>query len=263
MKNRLNVLLLLLSLSLCNHSYGQLSPPGMGVVHTAEWFALGLQQKLDAAGRIKSMTYLGMGRTSNPDNYNPSQRPSIWVLNQEVSHRYSKHWQYSLALSYRRQHRYALLPPFESETPDFKQELRFYGRYSYILENTRLKFASTLRQELRLFYTPEFHAWESNLQFRTRLKAKLTVNLDQHKTHQVLSSLEMLLSMSHSQTNQEEWDTFDYKESRFCFYYAYSPQRTPVTVHIGYMNDFIGKKVFTNAHYLALDLIVKNPFGKH
>lgn len=59
--------------------FSQISPPGLGKAHTADWFALGIRQDLDTLD-IKgwqSLSYVGMGRKSNPDNYDPHYKPAI------------------------------------------------------------------------------------------------------------------------------------------------------------------------------------------
>src|SRR6478609_6797214 len=104
----------------------QISPPGLGVAHTAQWVALAVRQKLDSANTKQLVSYVGLGRISNPDDYNPVEKSAIFVLNQEFYNQFREHWQYSLALSYRNQREYESVPPYEEGVPSAKQEFRIY-----------------------------------------------------------------------------------------------------------------------------------------
>ena len=75
-----------------------------------------------------------------------------------------------------------------------------------------------------------------------------------------MGSAEALFSITND--SSKGWGKPDYKESRFCLYYCYSPDDFPVTFDIGYMNDLIGYgSHITDASYLAVDIIIKNPFS--
>ncbi|MEZ4891167.1 MAG: hypothetical protein R2779_11655 [Crocinitomicaceae bacterium] len=58
----------------------QISPPGLGRATAASWFALGISQKLDTIeGKgWQSMSYIGLGRISNPDNYAIFKNKLCW-----------------------------------------------------------------------------------------------------------------------------------------------------------------------------------------
>lgn len=255
------LLILLCSVPLVTTLTAQISSPGLGKANTAVWTAMGLRQALDSAGRRQSVSYLGMGRASKPSNYNPVQRTVLLVLNQEFYNQFHRHWQYSLALSYRRQNQYSAAPPYEQENPKYKQEFRVYGRYSYILKNSERKLVLTLRQELRKFVNTDFKNAEEDLQFRTRLRAQFTTNIGHGKTHKIILSTESLFAANRENRELKKWSNFAYGESRFCLYYSFSPMRSPFVFDVGYMNDLIGTKTLTMVHCLAIDVILENPFG--
>ncbi|MCB9188140.1 MAG: DUF2490 domain-containing protein [Flavobacteriales bacterium] len=255
-------LLLITSFLIQNYIYGQISSPGLGKTNTADWIAFGVRQELDTIeGKgWQSMTYAGLGRKSNPDNYNLFYKPAIFIVNQEFYHQFHNDWQYSLALSYRRQDEYFDTPPYEHETPRIKQEFRIYGRFSYIFKTPRIKFIPTFRQEFRKFCSPDFKNITENFQLRSRLRLQLTVYLDKNKTHRLIASSEQLFSVS-KETTSNTWTNFNYRESRFSFYYSISPQALPLIFSLGYMNNLVGNKTTFDAHYLAFDIIVENPFN--
>ncbi len=238
----------------------QISPPGMGLTKTAGWFAAGLRQDLDTLGRWQSMSYAGIGRKSAPGSYNPVLKPAIAVVNQEFYHQVCKRWQYSFALSYRRQDEYRKTPPYEHSNPSIKQEFRLYGRWSYMLQTARIKLTTTVRQEFRKFYTPDFRKPDENFQLRSRFRVQLAVNLDTKKTHRLIAGSEQLFSISR-EGYPIIWTDFAYHESRFSLYYSFSPPSASITLSAGYMNNLIRHDQSYPAHYLALDIVFINPFS--
>lgn len=249
------ILLTLLFVIDCN---AQLSPPGLGTTQSAFWSALGVSEKLDS--KNTSVTYLGLGRISDPEgDADPFKKPSILVLNEEIFHKLNNHLQYSYAVSYRRQDQYESQVPYDLETMAIQQEFRLYARLSYTAMLGDAKWKTTYRQEVRKFFTPDFENVEDDLQLRSRFKTQVSLPLDMDHENSLLGSAEALFSISHDAA--QGWGGYEYKESRFCFYYSYAPDNLPVTFDIGYMNDLVGhghhKK---DANYLALDIILENPF---
>ncbi len=243
-------------------SFSQISPPGLGKANTADWFALGIRQKLDAIeGKgWQSMSYIGLGRKSNPDNYDPFYKSAILVVNQEFYHQFHKDWQYSLALSYRIQDAYLDKVPYEHDTPNLKQEFRLYSRLSYIFSTSRIKLVPTFRQEFRKYYSPDFQNNNENFQFRSRFRLQLTANLDNKKQHRLTLGSELLLSISKENT-PDTWTDFNYRESRFSLYYSFSPKTLPFIFSVGYMNNLVGYKNPYKVHYLAFDIVIESPFN--
>lgn len=241
-------------------AYSQVSPPGLGAAKAASWFAFGLKQRFGRSKKWQSMSYIGMGRKSNPDNDAPFLKPAIWVLNQEFYHQFHPNWQYSMALSYRKQNEYNDDPPYGQTQAGYKREWRLYGRMAYSRSSERLKFTTTLRQELRTFVHPLAEAAGELLQLRSRLKFQLAVNLDKRKIHRLIAGYESLFSVSRID-QADAWTPFRYQESRFTLYYAVSPLNMPFTIDLGYMNDLVGFKSPYSVHYLALDVVFNNPLG--
>lgn len=256
---KVTVIVILIVLA-TQYANAQISPPGLGKTNVASWFAFGIRQSLHPTIKAQSFTYIGFGRISNLSNYNPFQKPAIFVINQEFYHQFDKHWQYSLAFSYRRQDEYEFTSGPLQEYPVIQQEFRLYGRYSYLLEGRRLKLIGTFRQEVRKFFNNDFSEAEDNWQFRTRLRTQLAITLDQKKLFKMVISAEALFSIVH-QEHPLRWNNFNYKESRFCLFFSYAPQQLPLVFDIGYMNNLVGTEnnIF-DAHYLAVGIIWENPF---
>lgn len=248
-----------------NSCLSQISPPGLGSANMANWNAVGIRQELDTIeGKgWQSISYIGIGRKSNPNNYNPIYKQAILVLNEEIYHQFHKTWQYSFAMSYRRQDEYDKNVPYDYVSPKLKQEFRLYSRLSYIFKTSRLKIVPTIRQEFRKFYSPNFTNVQENFQLRSRFRIQLSINLDNKKHHRLIASSEQLFSISkYNSTNN--WNIFDYRESRFSLYYSYSPKTLPVILSVGYMNNLVGSKNKYDVNYFAFDIIFENLFkDKH
>ena len=231
----------------------------MGRAQACDWMAIGLRQDLDTLKKWQSVTYVGMGRKSNPDNENPFYKPALWVFNQEFYHKFRQNWQYSFALSYRQEREYSSWYPYDQATPGTEQEFRIYGRFFYVLKTPRIKFVPTIRQEFRKFYNPDFSNASENFQLRTRLRLQLTVNLDKQKQHRLIGSAEELFSIAEN-SQPRYWSDFAYHESRFNLYYSYSPPKLHLIFDVGYMYNLVGAQNPYGVHYLAFDIIVENPF---
>lgn len=207
------------------------------------------------------MTYIGLGRKSQPDTYDPLYQPAIFVVNQEFYRQLSTAFQYSVALSYRKQNQYLSEPPYQNASPDTKQEFRAYGRFAYNLQTAKLKFAATFRQEFRKFHSASVEKQQEDLQLRSRLKLQLSTYLDPEKQHSLSGSTELLFGISKEKL-PASWTGFAYQETRFTAYYSLAPKATPLVFSVGYMNDLIGTTKPHSVHYLAFDIVVKNPFSK-
>ncbi len=238
--------------------FAQFSPPGLGNTNTAAWFALGMKQKLSSNKKIESATFIGIGTISNPNNYNLFQKPSIYVLNEEITHQFKPNWKYSIATSYRWQNKYNSSPPYALEEPNARQEIRFYSRFTYSKSFRKIKYSLGYRPEIRFFYNPDFTTPTEKLEFRSRLRGKIRLNLNAAKTKKISTSAEILLATSKT----TQWNTFQYKESRFCLYYSVTIPKQKITFNMGYMNNVLGKKFNKDVHYLAFDVVFKNPFQK-
>lgn len=244
-------------------SNAQISPPGLGKSNNASWFAFGIKQALDTVHKKESTTYIGIGRKSTPDDNDPFNKMAVLVLNQEFSNRYAKHWQYSYAVSYRRQNEYESTAPYDAADPSIKQEFRIYGTYAYLTGSNKLKWKTTFRQEFQKFFNPDFTKSYEDYRLRTRLKTQLNLDLGTEKIHRLIASAEVLFSTSKKFKPTNEWTNFEYKDSRFGLYYQITPRDIPFTFDFGYGYNLIGKGSKTSGvNYLAIDVVWNNPFGK-
>ncbi len=240
-------------------SFSQISPPGLGESKIGQWSAVGIRQNLNDKNNWESMTYTGWGNKSG-ETSNPYHKKGIWVLNQEFYHKLKNNWQYSIAISYRRQTEYEK-DEFEEETEAIQQEFRAYARLNYTIKLGKLSIIPTVRQEVRTFYDDNFSPTDDNLQLRSRFRVQFAYNLDQEKKHRIMASSEQLWSTKRDFATKD-WSKLSYQESRFLLYYSFSPQKMPLQFNVGYMNNLLGAKNPHAVHYIAFDVIAKNIFSK-
>lgn len=248
----------LLTLFFFQNLNAQISPPGLGDSKFVSWTAFAIKQNLDTLGKKQVVVYTGIGRLSNPNEFNPLKKQGIVVLNAEFYHQFTRSFQYSFALSYRDQNEYGANAPYAQSDPLFRQEFRCYGRFSHSLERGRFKLVNTIRAEWRTFFEPDFDWWEEDFQLRFRYRVQATFLLNETGRNKIIISAEPLVSTTHDHL-QHNWEMIGYRESRFCFYFSHKFKNAPLTVDLGYMDDLVNHKSIS---YASVDLIWSNPFGK-
>lgn len=241
--------------------FGQLTPPGLGSnSHLNAWFAIGLDQKLDSAGRFSSMTYFGLAGQSTAENTNAFEHLGILVVNQEVKFKFLPVWSVSLAASYRHQNEFEKTTPYLAAEDRFKQEFRIYSR---ITKSWQKKWIPSIaiRQEYRRFYDPEFRDWKISSAFRSRLKFQSEFNLISSKRLTALVGAEFLFSTEFQELTQT-WQHFQYGETRLSAIVSYHSKNHSITYNLGYMNDLLhvpaGEK---SVHYISASIVFTNIFN--
>ncbi|MNJ86303.1 hypothetical protein D3C87_37950 [compost metagenome] len=252
--------ILLLVLFFSSFSFGQLTPPGLGSNSKLNsWFALGLDQQLDSAGRFSSMTYFGIAGQSTVDNVNIFDRLGILVFNQEMKFKFRPIWNVSLAASYRHQNEFQKTYPYLAAEDRFKQEFRIYSR---ITKNWKKKWIPSIafRQEYRRFYDPEFREWEVSSAFRSRLKFQSEFALISSEKLTAIVGTEFLFS-TEFQEDTQSWQHFQYGETRLSAIFSYHTNNNRISYNLGYMNDLLhvpaGNK---SVHYISASIVFKNIF---
>lgn len=248
--------MVLLCIGLINISplEAQITPPGMGNINAAAWYAIGVNQHLNAEKTIISHTYIGFGSTSDSTDYKAFKNPTLYVINQEISHHFSPHWKYSGAISYRWKNLY---PPKSDPSPTSNQEIRLFTRLHYLqtINNIHLTFAA--RTEYRAFLNPDGSPANESQQFRLRIAGKIAIPIHPTANQKIVSTTEVFLATSKT----HQWSAFGYQDIRFTIYYAFDINPLNAQFHIGYMNDLIGTELLTDSQYLSLDIIFDDPFS--
>lgn len=237
----------------------QISPPGMGDIAHASWFALGLKQSLNESESVESMTYLGLGYSKMNETDELYNDPAIIVINQEFYHQLNTNWKLSYAASYRNQWEKNIDLDSDNNPREKQREMRLYSRISYTTNLGKVRLTQTARQEARKFVDENWKNTENHFQLRSRLKTQAAVNLDEDNQHALTAGAEVLFSTSKNNLSHD-WSKFKYKESRFTFFYTYHPKETPIAISLGYMNNLIKNTSTHSVHYASFDVVWENPF---
>jgi len=246
---------------LCSNSFSQIFPDAVGEAKNAFWLATGFKQDILKTNvpLLTSSTSIGIGRKSNPDNFNLFQKHQSFILKESLSVRLKPKWKMSLGLGYYKTRRYHDEAPFELLETPVQHEFRLSVTPTFQWTKNRFSMAANLSQEFRKYFAPKAGSINDDIQFRTRFRLLFSVNLDKEKVHKLVATSEQLFSISKDK-NPEQWTDFNYRESRFCFYYSLSPKNWHVTFDLGYMYNLIEGEKRLGVHYLAFDVVVKNLF---
>ncbi len=239
-------------------SFGQLTPPGLGSDSRLNlWSVIGLDQKLDSAGKFSSVTYFGIAGKSTVENVNVFERLGIFVINEEVKYRFKPGWNASLAASYRHQNEFEKTVPYLAAEDRFKQEFRVYSRITKSWEKKWIP-AVAFRQEFRKFYDPGFRDWAVSAAFRSRFKFQSEFRLIPSNRLLLIAGCEFLFSTEFQESTQR-WKHFEYGETRLSAVISYRNPSNQVSYHLGYMNDLLhvpaGQK---SVHYISMGILFKN-----
>lgn len=256
----LRILLLAVGL-LPVRTVAQIGPPGMGVVKSASWFAMGITQQLDTAGDIRWNAYVGHGRCSTSQQGMPWQRQAIQVFDQLITYRFHSQWQVGAGASLRFQQRYSDSDPFDRITPP-RDEVRLHARIMHGWPIGRWRMQLTLKQELRRFFTPDLQPWKEDIEWRTRFKVQAEHALGQQGGRKVVCSLEELFAMDHVRGAQDAWTSMGYRETRASVYVVQRMANDRMEVALGGMADLVRGADQAICPYLAMSLTWRDPFGR-
>lgn len=256
------ILLITLISLMVQSSFSQVIPPGMGKTNLINWVAGSIKTDIDTVKNWNSNSYIGIGTSSHPDNYNPFQKMKMLVVNQAFQHKFGRNWSVSVEAMYARENRYDSNAPFEVSSDPIKHEFRLYGRLSYTWKiGKRVELTPTYRQEFQKYFAHDFKNANETFRHRSRFRIKLGINVSTDRRHKIILFSEQLFSSSFLLSTQK-WTSFQYKDSRFALYYSVKPKHTPITLNIGYMNNLIGTKKPWFTHFVALDVVWKIPYRK-
>lgn len=240
----------------------QISPPGLSHTRLASWMAIGLDQSFGNHKAWQSVSYLGYGWMSHPKgNYRIFEKPSMFIVNEEMKRKLSEHMSVTAALSYREQYLYKKDAPYHKADPAVRKELRVYGKLAYGWKTGKTKWNLDFRPEYRTFFLPAFEAGDTRNAVRARFKLKSTTALSGNREHFLILSAESLFQNERTEfQEQSDWSGFFYDDSRFCVYYRYAPEGWPLYAEIGYMNNLTEKHPTYSMHHIGLDIVFKDIF---
>lgn len=243
----------------------QISPPGLDNTNTVLWGALGINQNIGT--KWFNQSYVGLSRCSDPNNSALLSKQAIYVIEQQTYRKFGSHWQLGFCLSLRGQNMYSDDPPYESEDPALRREIRYYLRLFYRHKVNRFSFAYSIRPEWRNFYSPDWSNFYANPKaLRYRIKGQAGLSVGPSGKASVILANELLFTQQEQRqpSGDLSWTTITWAEDRISVYYRYPISKQRVVVDVGMMQQLnFSKGTFVdNFVHFAFDILFIDPFGK-
>ena len=253
-------------------AYSQIGAEAQGG-KTTMWLAVGLDNELSK--RWLSVTDLGYGRHSDPNNYELSKRLGLNVITQDFVYRLNEHWDINLSFGYWRRNFYEETKPYdEKQAPyQFRNELRPYQRLTYLHDLQNIKLSHTLRVDYRFYYDQDFkNKWTTPFEFRLRYLEKWKFPLSKSQKDWFIVIDEVLTSIDRNSSSNEavlhkKWSAYQLTENRLSFYYRRMAFNKKIDLDFGIMHQYWRENGalngFTTSFNLMIDLIIRDPFSKN
>ncbi|MGZ3921030.1 MAG: DUF2490 domain-containing protein [Bacteroidia bacterium] len=231
---------------------------------TSIWAAIGIDQELST--KWLSVTDIGYGRHSDPDNYNFTKRIGLNVLTQDFIYKPSEHWRFALSFGYWKRYFYSDDPPYDNRTTpySFRNEVRPFQKIIYHHSIGNIKLTHTLRTDFRFYYNQYFtDNWTTLFEFRLRYMENWKFPLSQNKKNWFIAVDEILSAVDLVRKN---WSPYQLTENRFSLYYRRSFPKHKADLDLGimhqYWRDKPGTSGFNTSYNLMIDIIFIDPFSK-
>lgn len=246
-------------------AHAQISPPGLDNTNTVLWGSVGIDQNFGK--KWFSRTYAGGSRFSDPNNMSLLKKQAIYVIEQQTYRTFNKHWQLGFCISLRGQNMYSEDPPYDSEIPSLRREIRYYMRLYYRHQVGKLSFAYSLRPEWRNFYSPDWSNYYTQPKgLRYRAKAQVSIPLNVEKTNSLIFMNELLFveKQKRQPNGSLAWTPFALSEDRICVYFRHEFEKEKITFDIGVMQqlNFTKGVLQDDFVHFAFDILFIDPFTK-
>lgn len=237
------------------------------------WSALGIDQEINA--NWISITDIGYGKHSDPNNRLLMKRAGLNVITQDFVHKInSSSWQISLSFGYWKRNTYSDTPPYNMrENPfQFRNEIRPYSKLKYTGNFSKLEYSHTFRTDYRFYFIQNFsNSWPTPFEFRFRIMETLKLPLTANKKNYFILVDEVLSAIDkkqdkHTNVLTENWTEYQFTENRLSAYYKRTFINQKMELDLGIMHQYWrekpGEKNFNTTINFMIDLIVKDPFGE-
>jgi len=236
------------------------------------WLALGIDQKISK--RWLSVTDIGYGRHSDPNNNALVKRQGLNVLTQDFIYKANTHWHFAFSIGYWRRDFYDDNIPYNSRNypQQFRNEIRPFQKayYSHSLKN--IIITHVFRTDYRFYYDQNFtDKWPTPFEFRARYLQVWKISLTKDKKNFIIPMDEILTAVDkYSATialqKKSKWSPYQFIENRFSLYYRRSLLNQKIDIDLGvmyqYWRDKPGVLTFNTSFNLMIDIIIKEPFER-
>lgn len=254
-----------------NLAVGQIGAEAQGG-QASLWTAIGIDQRI--AGKWLSVTDLGFGRHSDPDNFLLLKRQGLNVFTQDFVYKANSHWHFTVSSGYWRRNAYDDVSPFDSRaTPyQFRNEIRPFQKIYYLHAIGIIRLQHVLRTDYRFYYNQDFSdVWTTPFEFRARYLQAWKFPLDKKRRNWFIASDEVLSAIDQysgtmTKIQNAKWSPYQITENRFSVYYRRSFIEKRIDIDFGIMHQYWREKpglnTFNISYNLMFDIIIKDPFGK-
>ncbi|HKC68693.1 MAG TPA: DUF2490 domain-containing protein [Bacteroidia bacterium] len=234
------------------------------------WTALGIDQKITE--RWLSVTDVGYGRHSDPNNNTFLKRQGLNVLTQDFIYKANKHWDFSVSIGYWRRDFYDNSPPYDmrSSPQQYRNEIRPYQKTYYHHSIKNITITHIIRTDYRFYYDQTFiYRWSTPFEFRARYLQSWKIPLTKNKKNFIIPIDEVLTAIDKysatiAQQKNTKWSPCQFTENRLSLYYRRSFFEQKMDIDIGvmyqYWRDRPGESTFNTSYNIMFDLIIKEPF---
>ena len=223
-----------------------------------------LQADISLSKQWNSSTIFGYSRRSFIGNFAAYENFGLWCLRQEFARPLSKRFRITLGAFYSQ----IGTAGDESSESHYLHEIRFYPKLYYDLTFGRSVLTFQFRTDLRYFF-PDVRTTEASYyQSRQRLSAQITAPLSPDKRRILVLNSELLASADYAETDDGRfgWRPYRFRDVRLRAFFRVQTGRN-VWLDFGHMTQlrlpFATAKEKLWSGYLAVGLLVKNPFTKH
>jgi len=252
-------------------SFSQIGAEAQGG-KTSLWMALGIDQKI--SNRWASITDIGYGRHSDPNNNALVKRQGLNVVTQDFIYKANAHWFFAFSFGYWRRDFYDDNIPYNSRNYplQYRNEIRPYQKtyYSHNLKN--IIITHVFRTDYRFYYDQTFtDKWPTPFEFRARYLQVWKIPLTKNKKNfiipidEVLTAVDQYATTVASQKNSK-WSPYQFTENRLSVYYRRSLLDQKIDFDLGvmyqYWRDKPGVSTFNTSFNLMIDVIIKEPFER-
>jgi|ERR1700752_2653516 len=235
------------------------------------WAALGIDQKISE--KWLSVTDIGYGRHSDPNNNAFLKRQGLNVLTQDFIYKANKHFSFSLSMGYWRRNFYEDNIPYDARNypQQFRNEIRPYQKTYYHHTVKNIAVTHVLRTDYRFYYDQTFNKqWNTPFEFRARYLQSWKIPLTKNRKNFIIPIDEVLTAIDKysatvAQQKNSKWSPYQFTENRFSLYYRRSLFNQKIDVDLGvmyqYWRDKPGLSTFNTSYNIMFDIIIKEPFN--
>jgi len=234
------------------------------------WTALGIDQKISK--RWLSVTDIGYGRHSDPNNTAIVKRQGLNVVTQDFIYKANTHWYFSISMGYWKRNFYTDNMPYDAGNypQQFRNDIRPYQKTYYYHSIKDVVITHVFRTDYRFYYDQAFNErWTTPFEFRARYLQSWKIPITKNKKNFIIPIDEVLTAIDKysatvAKQKNSKWSPYQFTENRLSLYYRRSLLNNKIDIDLGvmyqYWRDKSGVSAFNTSYNVMFDIIIKEPF---